>query len=253
MPSRRYTAAPSTTDLPLDSLTNAIVASSLASARHTPSITTTVNPPPVPARRRSAHYKHPHLKLHHSGGKAQQAAAQARGNTSPRRTTMLQTLRGPVSKSDDEDARRHLHRHRKKLGGGKKHFHHEGSRKRWREEVTPRERRRYEAVWASNRGLFPVGPPSNGDHYHREEDGADLVVNIVARDIWSRSRLPFDELAEVWDLVDRDRRGCLGKLEFVVGMWLIDQRLRGRKIPARVGDSVWDSARGARVRGPSGK
>jgi len=73
---------------------------------------------------------------------------------------------------------------------------------------------------------------------------ADLVVNVVVRDIWSRSRLPADELAEVWDLVDRSRRGALGRDEFVVGMWLIDQRLRGRKIPARVGRSVWDSVAG---------
>jgi hypothetical protein len=73
---------------------------------------------------------------------------------------------------------------------------------------------------------------------------AELVVNIVVRDIWSRSRLPADELAEVWELVDRERRGALGKEEFVVGMWLIDQRLRGRKIPTRVSQSVWDSAGG---------
>jgi hypothetical protein len=75
------------------------------------------------------------------------------------------------------------------------------------------------------------------------------------RDIWSRSRLPFDELAEVWDLVYGNgggdlARGALGKQEFVVGMWLIDQRLKGRKIPARVGDSVWDSARGMNVKRP---
>jgi hypothetical protein len=70
---------------------------------------------------------------------------------------------------------------------------------------------------------------------------ADLVVNVVVRDIWARSRLPADELAEVWELVDRAGRGALGRDEFVVGLWLIDQRLRGRKIPARVGQSVWES------------
>jgi hypothetical protein len=154
-----------------------------------------------------------------------------------------------------------------------KHAHHEGSRRRWREEITPRERRRYEAVWASNRGLFLR--EGWGFHYPHYRHGADeqgkdgresesemvqrmidasravegtpeaeLVVNIVVRDIWSRSRLPADELAEVWELVDRKRRGALGKEEFVVGMWLIDQRLRGRKIPTRVSQSVWDSAGG---------
>jgi hypothetical protein len=80
------------------------------------------------------------------------------------------------------------------------------------------------------------------------------VVNVVVREIWSRSRLPADELAEVWDAVDRGSKGMLAKQEFVVGMWLIDQRLRGRKIPAKVGQSVWDSAKGSvRVMGPKGK
>jgi hypothetical protein len=85
---------------------------------------------------------------------------------------------------------------------------------------------------------------------------AEVVVNVVVRDIWSRSRLPPDELAEVWDLVDKRKDGTLGRQEFVVGTWLIDQRLRGRKIPARVSASVWDSARagsGVVVPPPKGK
>jgi hypothetical protein len=187
---------------------------------------------------------------------------------------LLQTLRSPhsTSLSDDESARRQHHRRRSKMlgGGNRKHAHHEGSRRRWRDEITPRERRRYEAVWASNRGLFlrsgwgvpyqhhDVSPGGRGQGHNDDErqaqiidasralagPEADLVLNLVARDIWSRSRLPPDELAEVWDLVDRQGRGALGKDEFVVGMWLIDQRLRGRKIPARVSRSVWESAGG---------
>jgi hypothetical protein len=112
----------------------------------------------------------------------------------------------------------------------KRHAHHEGSRKRWRDEITLRERRRYEAVWASNRGLLL-------DEAHSED-----VANIVVRDVWSRCRLPDDELGEVWDLVDTAGCGLLGRKEFVVGMWIIDQRLKGRKIPTVVSDSVWQSA-----------
>ena len=169
---------------------------------------------------------------------------------------MLQTLRQPTSHSDDEEARRRMQRHRK---GGKKHRHHEGARKRWRDEVLVRERRRYEAVWASNKGAFlePVAPTegggSGGSGGSGRESEPDVVVNVVVRDIWSRSRLPRDELAEVWDLVDRSGIGALSKQEFVVGMWLIDQRLRGGKIPTRVTDSVWDSARGLRVAEPKRK
>ena len=43
----------------------------------------------------------------------------------------------------------------------------------------------------------------------------------------------------------------LGREEFVVGLWLVDQRLRGRKLPVRVQGSVWESVRmvkGIRIR-----
>ncbi|KAM0428292.1 hypothetical protein ACHAPT_007193 [Fusarium lateritium] len=155
---------------------------------------------------------------------------------------MMQTLRGPA-KSSDEDLDRYKKKTLHKLHSGK-HSHHEGSRKKWREEITPRERKRYEAVWASNRGLL-LDFANSLDA--ADNDPSEYVVNVVARDIWKRSRLPADELAEVWDLVDRKGRGILGRAEFVVGMWLIDQRLRGRKIPAKVSDSVWGSANGMKV------
>ncbi|KAI2785469.1 hypothetical protein F4815DRAFT_23486 [Daldinia loculata] len=229
VPPRRqpYMSSP---NLPLDSLTDAIVAGALASSRITPSKT----PPPKPPSRKQT----PHMR---------------------------QTLRHPPSKSDDEGVARS--RHRKPLGklGGNKHIHHEGQRRRWREEITLRERKRYEGVWASNRGLLLVSPDA-GDSLsaptstpneiekerERERELEQAVANVVVRDIWARSRLPPDELAEVWDLVDRRGRGYLDRTEFVVGMWLIDQRLRGRKIPRKVSESVWGSARGVKVAVPKG-
>ncbi|RYP13635.1 hypothetical protein DL767_010645 [Monosporascus sp. MG133] len=252
-----------TLDIPLSSLTNAIMAGSLANSRLTPSKPPQKTSPTPPSSRRPT----PRLR---------------------------QTLRQPASKSDDEGTRRrhhHHHRAKKAFGKSNKHAHQEGQRKRWREEITARERKRYEGVWASNRGYLldraadnahpnpdrnqnrsqgqgqsqnqgpktphrgePSGaaePEKNNEH-PPSEDGRDLVANVVVRDIWARSRLPFDELAEVWDLVDRRGRGALDKTEFVVGMWLIDQRLRGRKIPRKVGDSVWWSANGVHVKGPKG-
>ncbi|RMJ10640.1 hypothetical protein CDV36_009730 [Fusarium kuroshium] len=202
----------SVTNLPLESLTSAIVAGSLASARLTP---------------------------HNTGGSL--APQLPRRQKSPR---MMQTLRQPA-KASDEDLDRHKKKPLHKLHSSGKHSHHEGSRKKWREEITPRERKRYEAVWASNRGLLLDYPNSPLDAM--DNDPSEYVVNVIAREIWKRSRLPADELAEVWDLVDRKGRGILGRAEFVVGMWLIDQRLRGRKIPAKVSDSVWGSANGMKV------
>ncbi|KAK7750985.1 Increased rDNA silencing protein [Diatrype stigma] len=307
LPQRQQQQKQQSTGIPLDSLTNAIVAGSLATSRLTPSMSSSTSkkpPSPPPSRR--------HTPLR-----------------------MRQTLREPPSsgkgknKSDDEDSeatRRHKHRHRKKPFGQKgKHAHHEGQRKRWREEITPRERKRYEGVWASNRGYLLVDGKRAGDRagasqqrtppnqsqslglgssqsrslsqtqqpptrasrdappravstevsnntstsssrdliitksYDGDGEGdGDLVANVVVRDLWARSRLPADELAEVWDLVDVRGRGALDRAEFVVGTWLVDQRLRGRKIPRKVSDSVWSSARSGagvrvRVKGVKGK
>lgn len=129
--------------------------------------------------------------------------------------------------------------------------HHEGDRKRWRDAVTERERKRYEGLWAANKGLhcslsrdeeitFRKIP---SQRIQAQELLQDQISNIVAKDIWTRSRLPDSTLEMVWDLVDNDNVGRLGREEFVVGMWLIDQRLRGRKLPVKVSESVWASVR----------
>ncbi|OIW33629.1 hypothetical protein CONLIGDRAFT_185986 [Coniochaeta ligniaria NRRL 30616] len=249
----------STSTLPLDSLTSAIMAGNLAANRAPPS--SPALPPPLPAPRRHGHkHLHPHHHSHHDHAKKHHSGTGTSASLSPARQpgTLLTTLRHPASRSDsDEDHNNPRPPRRKPLQSKKKHAHHEGARKRWRDEVSPRERKRYEAVWASNRGLFAdrLSPREAANESGGGGDDApeDLVPNVVVRDIWSRSRLPFDELAEVWDLVYHGRSGGLNREEFVVGMWLIDQRLRGRKIPARVSDSVWESARGMRVKVPKGK
>jgi hypothetical protein len=124
-------------------------------------------------------------------------------------------------------------------------MHHEGDRRRWRDKVTERERKRYEGVWAANRGLLLEYDLDNFNLEHRR-DGTpanDLVLNVVVRDIWERSRLPKDVLEEIWDLVAQPDVKTLNREEFVVGLWLIDQRLKGRKLPVKVSQSVWSSVR----------
>ena len=133
-------------------------------------------------------------------------------------------------KSDDEDDNT-IRKHRSHLMRKHPNKHHEGDRKRYRTQVTERERKRYEGVWAANKGIL------------LDVDSSNAVVNIVVRDIWKRSRLPDDVLEEVWDLVDTKGKGSLDREEFVVGMFLIDQRLKGNKLPFKVSDSVWSSVR----------
>lgn len=199
-----------------EALSTAIVASSLASSRAFPA--TKIPPPPPPQRRRARSILH---LAHTPTSDLSRTPSPPKG--------MPQTLRG-MRKPDTDPQQRHKMRLIRKHP----HKHHEGDRKRWRSEITEQERKRYEGVWASNKGLLI--PPGMGDQ-------SDMVLNLVVREIWGRSRLPVAALEQVWDLVDRQRNGLLGREEFVVGMWLIDQQLKGHKLPVQVPDSVWDSVR----------
>lgn len=222
-----------------DQLANAMVAGSLASSRR-PSPHKT-EPPPPPTRRQ----KH-------------KSALLFSRTPSPTKTGMRHTLRKEESDDSDSDEydshhpygkhkkKRHLRKHPNK--------HHEGDRKRWRDAVTEAERKRYEGVWAANKGLH-IGylrheleafkqAPNSEDTREIREASREEVSNLVVRDIWNRSRLPPDVLSSIWQLVDHRGVGRLTKEEFVVGLWLIDQRLKGRKNPPKVGETVWASVRG---------
>ncbi|KAL8905855.1 MAG: hypothetical protein Q9207_002375 [Kuettlingeria erythrocarpa] len=217
--------------LSVSSLANAMVASSLASSR-APSPTR----PPVPPPRR----RHSRPLLFH---RTHSADNQVGSRTpSPSKGAMRTTMRAPQDPSQDlgfKQKRNHLiHKHPNK--------HHEGSRKRWRDQIAEFERKRYEGVWAANRGLLLAHKYPNGTSSGVRVHGSNSVLNLIVRDIWSRSHLPSPILEEIWELVTlgNGEAEMLGKEEFVVGMWLVDQALKGRKLPGKVSDSVWLSARG---------
>jgi hypothetical protein len=148
------------------------------------------------------------------------------------------------SDSSEDEGEKYKKKGTRIMGMRRKHpnKHHEGMRKRWRDAITERERKRYEGVWAANKGLHIPEPRKQS-----EAESMLEVLNLVVKEIWTRSRLPEHELEEVWSLVDMRGIGRLRREEFVVGMWLIDQRLKGRKIPIRVTESVWESVRGLGV------
>lgn len=217
-----------------EALADAIVASSLASSR---AVSPLKEPPPLPPNRRarSRSLLHP----------ADMFKAEPPRTTPSPPKGLRQTLRDP-SKSDEEEAKRqhggrHLIRHHP-------HKYHEGDRKRWRQEIPERERKRYEGVWAANKGLCVPPQAVLSELFPRLPASvvpSDMVVHLVVRDIWSRSRLPLYTLEGIWNLVDHHGMGLLSREEFVVGLWLIDQSLKGHKIPVKVPDSVWESVRHA--------
>ncbi|GEQ69421.1 hypothetical protein JCM33374_g3093 [Metschnikowia sp. JCM 33374] len=75
----------------------------------------------------------------------------------------------------------------------------------------------------------------------------NLIHGRVVQRIWNRSNLPRQTLQAIWDLVDFRKDTTLNKAEFIVGMWLVDQCLYGRKLPKVVNKSVWSSLGGLGV------
>ena len=140
--------------------------------------------------------------------------------------------------------------------------HAEGTRKRWQDAVGAAERKRYEGVWAANRGLILQGLERVENTWAAGDDRpGERVHAYVVRDLWARSGLGERLLGEIWELVrgggraaalkEHDegkaewwRRKSLRRHEFVVGMWLVDSSLKGKKLPTEVSKSVWGSVRG---------
>ncbi|BFZ55372.1 Increased rDNA silencing protein [Savitreella phatthalungensis] len=101
--------------------------------------------------------------------------------------------------------------------------------------ISQEERKRYERLWATNKGLCLSFVDLADDRTIEDPASAakDDVANVVVRDIWSRSRLQADVLEQIYDLCDRGSKGRLTRDEFVVGTWLVDHSLRGRRLPTR--------------------
>lgn len=165
--------------------------------------------------------------------------------TSPRKKPA--PMRATMRESESSESSDSGHRHRPKRHP---HKHHEGERKKWRDRVTDEEIKRYSGWWAANRGLnVPLAcPKPQGSSINQAKVEASYmpeqeVVNVVVRELWKRSRLPDQILREIWDLVDDRKIGSLNKEQFIVGVWLIEQKLRGHKLPHAIAQSVWQSVR----------
>ncbi|CCH61031.1 hypothetical protein TBLA_0D05380 [Henningerozyma blattae CBS 6284] len=71
-----------------------------------------------------------------------------------------------------------------------------------------------------------------------------LILNLVVKDIWQRSKISDDLLKQIYQMVDTRKDGTLTRRSFIVGMWLVDQCLYGRKLPSEINQNVWLSADG---------
>ncbi|ODQ66311.1 hypothetical protein NADFUDRAFT_50228 [Nadsonia fulvescens var. elongata DSM 6958] len=75
------------------------------------------------------------------------------------------------------------------------------------------------------------------DRSHRGIIGAQEVVPFL-----TTSKLPEDILAQIWDLSDRHNTGEFTKTEFSIAMYLTQQKLAGRDLPATLPESLVSAA-----------
>lgn len=151
------------------------------------------------------------------------------------------------------------------------------------------ERKRYDGVFVTNKGSYISRDLKfkNDFNFNNSDDEINKFVNsyslptdrihsLVVREIWKRSKLNFDTLTKIWYLVLSDRKykwlqtftdtnekkplieefddGTLTRDEFIVGMWIIDQCLYGRKLPKVIPKEVWESVNmDIKLNGSNGK
>lgn len=186
------------------------------------------------------------------------------------------TICGPNSNGDKGKKVKKRERLKKKIKSTAAsvplHYYHHGANsssqifnedKPWKSHndysfITESERKRYESMWVSNRYLYldmlpwwscvteenehdidPTLLPPSLFLMDLPEDG--LILNLVVKDIWARSNIPSDLLMQIYNLVDTRKDSTLDRKSFIVGMWLVDQCLYGRKLPRELDQSVWES------------
>ncbi|WEW60984.1 hypothetical protein PRK78_006473 [Emydomyces testavorans] len=238
VPAAKHAIRPQHSYMSESSLADALAASSLASSRapSPPQRDPKPPPPPPPPRHRRSRSR--------SLLQPSRSRSKSKSRT-PSPTKGLKKTMRDESKFENETGSKKPPK--RVMIKPHPHKHQEGNRKRWQDRITNSERKRYEGVWAANKGIARFGMMDDPDieelRIRKSVAFEDLVLNLVVRDIWSRSRLPRVVLEDIWNLVSHDAIGMLSREEFVVGMWLIDQSLKGHKLPAKVSESVWDSVR----------
>lgn len=88
--------------------------------------------------------------------------------------------------------------------------------------ITQRQTTRYTDLFTTNSGFFCEQA---------------FIHGYTTRELWQRSRLPESVLEQIWAYVDAGGKGMLTREEFVLGTWLVDGCLAGRKVPTRSANS----------------
>ncbi|KAN0062871.1 hypothetical protein ACQY0O_004692 [Thecaphora frezii] len=95
-------------------------------------------------------------------------------------------------------------------------------------EIKPEDRARYTRIFAS------AGPQGG------------LIDGEKAKEIFVKSKLPFDKLGAIWNLADTQARGSLDLTDFIIGMHFIQNTMNGtlNSIPAALPPGLYEQAKG---------
>ncbi|SNX86642.1 related to EDE1 protein involved in endocytosis [Melanopsichium pennsylvanicum] len=96
-------------------------------------------------------------------------------------------------------------------------------------EIKPEDRARYTRIFANS---GPAGGLIDGDH---------------AKEIFVKSKLPFDKLGAIWNLADTQARGALDLTDFIIAMHFIQNTMNGtlNSIPAALPPGLYEQAKGS--------
>ncbi|EPQ27245.1 uncharacterized protein PFL1_05168 [Pseudozyma flocculosa PF-1] len=99
-------------------------------------------------------------------------------------------------------------------------------------EIKPEDRARYTRIFASS------GPQGG------------LIDGEKAKEIFVKSKLPFDKLGAIWNLADTQARGALDLTDFIIGMHFIQNTMNGslNSIPAALPPGLYEQAKGSASR-----
>lgn len=98
-------------------------------------------------------------------------------------------------------------------------------------EIKPEDRARYTRIFAS-------AGPQNG-----------ALDGEKAKEIFLKSKLPYDKLGAIWNLADTKSRGALDLTDFIIGMYFIQNTMNGtlNSIPAALPAGLYEQASGGQA------
>lgn len=100
---------------------------------------------------------------------------------------------------------------------------------------------------SNNPNYIPISPADRSRYmriFANSNPRGGLIDGDKAKEIFVKSKLPFDKLGAIWNLADTHARGSLDATDFIIGMHFIQHTMSGRlnSIPAALPPGLYEQA-----------